>query len=228
MMLTLLAAPNGSTDTPVIDLNSFRQPIGNWKEFGSAKTDPANAKHLATEPGAGLMFNGNNGTDNILTKDSFGDCEAHVEFMVPKGSNSGVYFQGRYEIQILDSFGVEHPKSGDCGGIYERWREKARPGESHGYEGHPPRINASLPPGQWQTFDVVFRAPRFDASGKKTRNAVFEKVVHNGKVIHENVEVTGPTRSGSYDDEAATGPLMLQGNHGPVAFRNIRIRSLAD
>jgi hypothetical protein len=170
-----------------------------------------------------VLFNTNKGTVNLLTKKEFGDCEVHVEFTVPKGSNSGVYFMGRYEIQILDSFGVEHPKYGDCGGIYQRWREKPPPGQPQGYEGKPPRVNASLPPGEWQTFDVTFRAPRFDFSGKKTENAKFVKVVHNGKVIHENEEVTGPTRSGTYEDEAAKGPIMLQGNHGPVAFRNIRI-----
>jgi hypothetical protein len=87
-------------------------------------------------------------------------------------------------------------------------------------------VNASLPPGQWQTFDVVFRAPRFDASGKKTRSARFVKVAHNGKLIHENVEVTGPTRAATYNDEKPTGPLMLQGDHGPVAYRNVRVRPL--
>jgi hypothetical protein len=70
---------------------------------------------------------------------------------------------------------------------------------------------------------VTFRAPKFDASGTKTANAVFVKVVHNGKVIHENVEVSGPTRASGFGDEKPTGPLMLQGDHGPVAYRNIRL-----
>jgi hypothetical protein len=125
-----------------------------------------------------------------------------------------VYFQGRYEIQILDSWGVKAPGSGDCGGIYERWKD------DKGYEGRPPRVNASLPPGQWQTYDVWFRAPRFDAAGKKTADARFVKVVHNSKVIHENQTVTGPTRAAMFDDEKLLGPLMLQGDHGPVAYRN--------
>jgi hypothetical protein len=128
----------------------------------------------------------------------------------------------------LDSFGVEHPKYSDCGGIYQRWRDKPAPGQPQGYEGKAPKVNASLPPGDWQSFDITFRAPRFDSSGKKTENARFVKVIHNGKVIHENEEVTGPTRSGSFDDEKPTGPIMLQGNHGPVAFRNIRITPSED
>jgi hypothetical protein len=115
---------------------------------------------------------------------------------------------------------VKEPKYGDCGGIYERWKD------DKGYEGHAPRVNASRPPGQWQTFDVVFRAPRFDANGQKIANAKFIKVVHNGKLVHENVEVTGPTRAASFEDEKPIGPLMLQGDHGPVAFRNIRLRPI--
>jgi hypothetical protein len=131
---------------------------------------------------------------------------------------------GRYEIQVLDSWGVEKPKHGDCGGIYQRWDNKRKP---KGFEGHPPRVNASKAPGEWQTFGVVFRAPRFGADGKKTQNARFIKVVHNGQVVHENVEVTGPTRAAAFGDEKPKGPLMFQGDHGPVAYRNMRIRLLA-
>ncbi|HLF95430.1 MAG TPA: family 16 glycoside hydrolase, partial [Planctomycetota bacterium] len=80
--------------------------------------------------------------------------------------------------------------------------------------------------GEWQSFDVVFLAPRFDAAGKKTANARFVKVTHNGQVIHEEVEVTGPTRAGAWEDEKPLGPIMLQGDHGPVAFRNLRVRPL--
>ena len=149
-----------------------------------------------------------------------GDVEAHIEFVVPKGSNSGVYFQGRYEIQVFDSWGVEKPKYSDCGGIYQRWAK------GKGFEGHGPKVNASLAPGKWQTFDVIFRAPRFDASGKKIANAKFVKVVHNGKVVHENVDLTGPTRAAMFGNENAVGPIMLQGDHGPVAYRNIRIKSI--
>ena len=95
-----------------------------------------------------------------------------------------------------------------------------------GFEGHGPKVNASLAPGKWQTFDVIFRAPRFDASGKKIANAKFVKVVHNGKVVHENVDLTGPTRAAMFGNENAVGPIMLQGDHGPVAYRSIRIKSI--
>jgi hypothetical protein len=138
--------------------------------------------------------------------------------MVPKGSNSGVYFQGRYEVQILDSFDVAEPKYGDCGGIYR----------AADFSGQPPRVNASRAPGQWQTYDVIFRAPRFDADGKKTSNAKFLEVKHNGVVIHVNVEVPRPTIAASFSDEKPSGPLMLQGDHGPVAYRNIWWKPIDD
>lgn len=206
----LLAAGGG--------LGAFRGDTGDWLIAGAALTDPKDEKRLATKAGEGVLVNGATGrTRNLFSKHEHGDCEAHVEFMVPKGSNSGVYFQGRYEIQILDSWGVKEPKHGDCGGIYQRWAK------GKGFEGRPPRVNAAKAPGQWQTFDVTFRAPRFDAAGKKTANACFVKVVHNGVVVHENEEVTGPTRAAAFGDEKPLGPLMFQGDHGPVAYRNVWI-----
>jgi sugar phosphate isomerase/epimerase len=128
---------------------------------------------------------------------------------------------GRYEIQVFDSWNKTSPYPGiECGGIYQRWDESKDP---KGFEGHSPRVNASRAPGQWQTFDVVFRAPRFDSSGRKLSNARFETVVHNGVLVHEDIELTGPTRAGLYNNEKPTGPLMIQGDHGPVAYRNVRI-----
>ncbi len=169
------------------------------------------------------MVNGKGGRDtNLFSKQQHGDVEAHIEFTVPKGSNSGVYFQGRYEIQVFDSYGVQDVQSSDCGGIYKRYNEK----EGFGFEGHPPRVNASLAPGEWQTYDVIFRAPRFDKDGKKIEDARFVKVVHNGKVIHENATTTGPTRAAAFQDEKPMGPLMIQGDHGPVAYRNVRIKPI--
>jgi hypothetical protein len=202
-------------------LKSFREPVAKWTEVGDASMNAGKQKQLSTEPGKGVIYNGGK-TKNILTKLEHGDAEVHIEFMVPKGSNSGVYFQGRYEIQVFDSWGVKEPTFSDCGGIYQRWVDKK------GFDGHPPRANASKEPGAWQSFDITFKAPRFDADGKKTANAVFVKVVHNGVVVHENVELTGPTRSAAFQDEKALGPLMLQGDHGPVAYRNLRIKNLKD
>lgn len=202
------------------DLTGWRKPAGEWTSAAHVSPESVDPKKFALQPGAGVLVNGPNGrTVNLISESEHGDVEAHIEFVVPKGSNSGVYFQARYEIQVFDSWGVEKPSYSDCGGIYERWKE------DKGFEGHAPRLNASRPPGEWQTFDVVFRAPRFDASGRKVANARFVKVTHNGRVIHENVELTGPTRAATYEnDEKPTGPLMLQGDHGPVAYRNLWLK----
>ena len=213
--------------TPADTLDTWRAPTGDWQIVADVTLKEGQPRAFTNKPGTGAIVNGTKGrTSNLLSKHEHGDCEAHVEFVVPQGSNSGVYFMGRYEIQVLDSWDAaagkpkEKVEHGDCGGIYQRW-DRGR-----GYEGRPPRVNACRAPGEWQSFDVVFRAPRFDAAGKKIANARFVKVVHNGVVVHENEDLTGPTRAAMFNDEKTLGPVMLQGDHGPVAYRNVRIRSL--
>ena len=192
-----------------------------WQSVGSVSLKPDDDTRFSLEEGEGVWVNGHDGkTVDMHSSSEYGDVELHIEFMVPKGSNSGVYLQSRYEIQIFDSWNVAEPKFSDCGGIYQRWKN------GEGFEGHPPRVNASRPPGEWQSFDILFRAPRFDSAGRKTENARFIKVVQNGETVHENVEVTGPTRAASFENESPNGPLMIQGDHGPVAFRNVRIKRL--
>ncbi len=205
------------------DLSAWRGDTGQWKVVDDTFLNQDNQRLLSSKPGMWIILNGPTGrTSHLISKAEFGDIRAHIEFMIPKRSNSGVYFAGRYEIQIYDSYGVEKAEYPgiECGGIYERWDQSRTP---KGYEGHSPRVNASREPGQWQSYDVVFRAPRFDDSGNKIANARFEKVIHNDVVIHEDVILTGPTRASIYNDEKPTGPLMLQGDHGPVAYRNIWI-----
>jgi len=132
--------------------------------------------------------------------------------MVPTGSNSGVYVMGEYEIQVLDSWGRQKMGRGDMGAIYGA---------------NPPPFNACLRPGQWQKYIIEWQAPRF-ADGNKTENAKFLKVELNGQVLHRNLEMPKQTPGGVAGKEAPTGPLMLfQGNHGPVAYRNIIVKPLA-
>lgn len=204
------------------DLSAFRGDTGDWEIVGAAVQDPDDEKKIAGRGGTGVAMSANGRTVALLTKQQFGDIRAHIEFMIPKESNSGVYFMGRYEIQIYDSYGVEKDKYPgiECGGIYERWERNRTP---QGFEGYSPLVNVSRPPGQWQSFDVKFRAPRFDNDGNKIANARFEEVRHNDVVVHKSVELTGPTRGASFADEQPTGPLMFQGDHGPIAYRNIWI-----
>lgn len=200
-------------------LAAWRAPLGDWKLVKAAALSPDNPKAFELAEGKGVLVNGDKGrTGNLFSKHEHGDVVAAIEYMVPQGSNSGIYFQGRYEIQILDSHGKTGLTHGDNGGIYERWAN------GKGFGGAAPIMNASKPPGEWQKFIVTFRAPRFDKRGKKIENARFVKVIHNGQLIHHNVEVTGPTRAAAFNDEKPTGPLMLQGDHGPVAIRKIVLK----
>jgi len=205
------------------EMDGWRGDTGTWANVGNAIISVEDDKYLAPQPGSGVILNGPIGrTKNILTKVNHADIQLHVEFVVPKGSNSGVYLMGRYEIQVLDSYGKQTIESSDCGGIYQRYDEE----KQIGWEGRAPDTNASKAPGEWQSFDITFRAPRFNNRGKKLENARFVKVVHNGQIIHENVEITGPTRSATFSKEQDLGPLMLQGDHGPVAYRNIELTHL--
>ncbi|PYT24560.1 MAG: DUF1080 domain-containing protein [Acidobacteria bacterium] len=172
-------------------------------------------------PGDRLLNGPHGRTVNLITDQKSGDTELYLEFMLAKGSNSGVYLHGLYEVQIFDSYGSTEPvTSSDCGGIYHRWIN------NKGVGGSAPSRNACRPPGQWQSYHIWFRAPRFDGSGRKTENAKFIRVLFNGFSIQNNAEVDGPTRAAMDIPEAAENPIMLQGDHGPVAFRNIYWRAL--
>jgi hypothetical protein len=191
------------------------------KDVAIDSQDPA--RLLAKSPGSGpVMFNSNAKTQDWISTSTFGDLDLNLEFNIAKGSNSGVYVHGLYEVQIFDSFGtpVDKLETKDCGSIYHRWIDNKPVG------GSVAKVNASLPPGQWQKFHIVFRAPRFDSAGKKTQNARFIKVELNGKLVQENAEVPGGTRSCLDIPEAPKNPIMLQGDHGPVAFRNFAWREV--
>lgn len=210
----------------ISELSEFRSPADNWSVAGNVHSDYQSEYSMETIDGTGVIVNldKDHAGEHLFTELEHGDIELKLEFLVPKGSNSGIYFQGRYEAQILDSWRVDPPQFSDVGGIYERWDE-SRPDGERGFEGSAPRVNASLAPGLWQEYHILFRAPRFDDSGNKTENARFEWVYLNGVLVQENVEISGPTRAAAYDDEAPEGPLMFQGDHGPVAFRNIEYKT---
>jgi hypothetical protein len=202
-----------------LGLDDFKKPLGIWFEAGDAKLNPDDDKKLIAIDGAGVLINEQGKTVNLVTNQTHGDLHLELDFMISKKSNSGVYLQGRYEIQIYDSWGKENPVSWDCGGIYARYDGTKT------YEGTPPMVNASKQPGEWQHLEIKFKAPRFNSKGEKTKNAVFKKVKLNGITVQKNAEVTGPTASSLDNIEEPAGPLMLQGDHFPVAYRNIKLRN---
>jgi hypothetical protein len=158
----------------------------------------------------GKMVDGNLLGSDIASKKKFRDHTVHLEFRLSfmpyaRGqgrSNSGVYLQQRYEVQVLDSFGLKG-ENNECGGIYSQAA---------------PRVNMCYPPLQWQTYDIEFKAPRYEG-GKKVANAVLT-VRHNGVLIHDRVPVKGPTAGGGAEADTP-GPLFLQGHGGQVQYRNI-------
>ena len=162
-----------------------------------------------------------NGTGYISTKQSFGDCQLHIEWATPavvKGEgqgrgNSGVYLQGRYEIQILDSYINKTYYDGQAGAVYKEYA---------------PLVNVCRKPGEWQAYDIIYHAPRFDDAGKLLKPGRVT-VLQNGVLIQDNVEIKGPTGAAGepkYTAHPLKQPLTLQDHHNPVRFRNIWIREL--
>ncbi|KAA5549622.1 DUF1080 domain-containing protein [Adhaeribacter rhizoryzae] len=216
----------GQTNTiSLSDLSAFRNPGKTWQIAGDVNADLNKNNVLTTTKGTGVLVNlpgkKDHGAD-LYSAAEHGDAELELDYMIAKGSNSGIYLQGNYEIQFLDSWGVKNPKSADAGGVYERW-DDSKPEGQKGYEGYAPRQNASRAPGLWQHLKVLFQAPKFDASGKKIANARMIRIELNGVTIHEDLEMLGATR-GAMGPEKATGPLRIQGDHGAVAFRNISLK----
>jgi len=163
------------------------------------------------------------GTGGIETKQGFGDCQLHIEFMSPSPAvgedqdrgNSGVFLMGRYEVQVLDSYNSVTYADGQAGALY---------GQS------PPLVNASRPPGQWQSYDIVWEAPRFDKDGKLARPAR-ATVFHNGVVVQHATVLTGPTAHKARPPYAAHPdklPIGLQDHSHPVRFRNVWVRELKE
>ena len=227
--LLALGRPVTAQMVSLQDLSAFNNPNSNWRIVGAVQADLSQANVLTAKPGTGILANlpaeKKYGMEfDLFTKIEHGDADISFEFMMAKGSNSGVYLQGRYEIQLYDSWGKPYPTLQDCGGIYERWNDQKPEGQK-GFEGTAPRMNVTRAPGLWQTMKISFRAPRFDAQGKKIANARIIRVEQNGVVLHENIELTGPTRGPMAENEVAKGPIRIQGDHGPVAFRNLVIQT---
>jgi len=208
-------------DIPLQNLEAFQSPYGNWQAVGSVSAAYDDTV-LMSSPGTGVLFNNYSRSaqfkpgHELKTKTEHADVVLEADIMVPRGSNSSIYFQSRYEVQIYDSWRAPTSFHYDLGGIYERWKD------DKGYEGKAPLVNAAFAPGLWQHLEVSFQAPRFDAAGRKIMAARFNYVKLNGITIHENIFVSGPTRSAAFEDEKPFGPLLIQGDHGQVALRNLK------
>jgi hypothetical protein len=189
------------------------QDLSKWEgPNGGAPAWTVENGYMEVKPGAG----------SISTKRAFGDCQLHVEFSEPvpatgesqERGNSGVFPMGLYEIQVLDSYQNKTYADGQAAAVYGQ---------------HPPLVNASRPPGQWQAYDIIFHGPHFSGDGKLLQPARVT-VLHNGVLVQDNVELTGPTAHGErppYRVHPSKLPLSLQNHGNPVRFRNIWIRELS-
>ncbi len=207
-------------------LPAWKEPHGDWREVAGVELDPKNPRKFVAKEGRGAWYNGPKGNaKNLFSKEKFADVEIHLEFNIPKGSNSGIKFHGHYEIQILDSFGKKELTGEDCGGVYPR-ADVIKGRYTHLDKGIAPKVNACKAPGEWQTLDVTFLSPRFDKDGKKIKNTMIEKAMLNGQMIHEKQELLTPTGDRWKNPEMVEGVLMFQADHGPVAVRNMSVRAI--
>lgn len=203
-------------EPPIVDPGDSVRPPSDAIVLFDGKTLDAfdGADHWKIENGYAIANQG-----SVTTKQSFGDCQLHLEFATPTEvsgegqgrGNSGVYFMGKYELQILDSFENKTYFDGQCASFYKQ---------------QPPTVNASREPGKWQTYDVIFEAPRFADDGKVLRPA-YATVLHNGVLVHNHYELQGGTffdRSPAYEKHPDKLPLFIQDHGNPVKFRNIWIR----
>ena len=166
------------------------------------------------------------GAGYVQTKAQFGSCQLHVEFATPSRvqgtsqgrGNSGVFLQGQYEVQVLDSYENKTYPDGQCGALYGR---------------SVPLVNTCRKPGEWQSYDIIYHRPLFDKDGKVTRKATFT-VIHNGVLIQDHAELTGgtnwinPHAITEYKAHGDAGPIQLQDHGNPVRYRNIWVRELKD
>jgi len=193
------------------DLALWKEPHGDWTQVGGVEVDPKNAKKFVAKDGKGVWYNGVTGRSvNLYSKQKFADIEVHLEFNVPKGSNSGIKFHGHYEIQILDSYMNETYANGSCGALYGIIA---------------PSKNVSRPPEQWQSYDITFHSPRIDDQGKVTQKGQVT-VVHNGVTVIDKGEFAKMTEDLPGEKMGEPGPIRLQDHGNKVRFRNIWLKPL--
>jgi hypothetical protein len=245
-LLALLLACFALQDQPVGYDDTPHLPDGKWRVHDKARPVPPVVRpgEAGVPPGDALvLFDGKdlaawtsggkpagwkvadgtmevNGTGSIETRERFGDCQLHLEWAAPEKvegdsqgrGNSGVFFMGKYEVQILDSYQNRTYADGQAAAMYGQ---------------RPPDVNACRPPGAWQSYDIVFRAPRFE--GGKLVAPARATVFHNGIVVHDAEPFIGATAHravAQYAPHEPTGPLSLQDHGNPVRFRNVWIRKL--
>ena len=192
-------------------LNSQSAEAANWRTAGGVYADHQQPGHLEPTEGQGVLVNlpDDQHQSDLTTSWEHGDLDLSLDFMLPKGGHSRLFLQGRYAVELVDSWGKDSVGADDCGAIAQ----------------HAPRLNAGRAPGLWQHLDIKFRAPRFNENGQKTTNAQFNEVILNGSVIQQDVVVEAPSPGAPMGDEKGQGPLVVSGSGSPLALQNINYKS---
>ncbi|KAA3611457.1 MAG: DUF1080 domain-containing protein [Planctomycetota bacterium] len=182
-----------------------------------AEIDLKHPEQFKTMPGNGALINvGKGPSSNYQSRYSFSDMELELDFMLPRGGESGIYLMGCYEIQLRDQSSQGDPAASDCGGVTP----------SGSWPGRPPAISVYQGPGVWHSLKIRFEAPRFDHDGSKKRNARLSRVILNDTVIHQNVALPGPTDGAPVSSERPFGPIVIEGTSGPVAIRGVMVKPI--
>ena len=214
----IVAPPTASTQEEPGRPPSDAVVLFNGEDLSEWESNEGGAARWAVKDG---YFHVVPGTGYIHTKRGFGDVQLHVEWSAPNPArgtgqdrgNSGVYLMGKYEVQVLDSYGNQTYPDGQAAAVYGQY---------------PPLVNAMRPPGEWNVYDIVFRRPRFDSAGKLVSPAYFT-VFHNGILVQDHVELTGPSSHRERPPYAAHEdrlPIFLQDHDHPTRYRNIWLREL--
>ena len=193
-------------------LNPQPAEAANWSTVGGVYANRQVPGHLeATEEGQEVLVNlpDDQRQSDLTTSWEHEDMDLSLDFMLPKGGRSRLFLQGRYAVELVDSWGRDSVGADGCGGIAQ----------------HAPRLNACRAPGLWQHLDIKFRAPRFNENGQKTTNAQFTEVALNGSVIHQDMAVDAPSANAPWGDEKEQGSLVVSGSGSPLALRNINYKS---
>jgi hypothetical protein len=227
LLMLLLSAPlmmfaQTAADSTLNSLKSFEQPVTGWSAVADLVTTPDKFESFKKSAGAGILVGEAQNKESFLaTKSSYGDSEVEFDFLVGKGAVASVLLQGRYRLNLSDSWAQLTSSFNGLGGIGQQ-----NAGDSSGFSGLAPLMNVAKAPGLWQHVRIRFRAPQF-GTGSKTLNAVFEEVLINGCLVQQNAELQGASANARSAKEEVSGPLVFSATNGVLAIKNLSSKALA-
>lgn len=217
LALPAIARPQASNETQFNSLASFERPDNVWSEVADVITAPPKFESFKKTSGSGIILAEADKKESYLTtKTTFGDTEMEFDFLVGKGTKASVLLQGRYRLNLSDSWAQLDPSFNRMGGLARHNKQ-----DSSGFSGEAPLVNVAKAPGLWQHVRLRFKAPQF-GNGSKTTNAVLEDVYINGCLVQQNVELQGTSAGALSAKEESTGPITFSCSSGTLAIKNLK------